>query len=130
MTRLSERRTPAGRFYRWPCPGASVRLGRARSGRKRGFIPHLASASSGRFHHWIKGAGEWPFIPCFGADLVVAMAPVNGRVSSRPPVLLVAAGSAGHAEPQASDRTCVSAEATVTPGTGIGDHHARVYENA
>jgi len=95
--------------YVWTAPGPDT---------KGGLAPHLASGGSGRYHHWIKGAGEWQFIPRLGADLVVAMAPVNGRISSQQPVLLVAAGSADHAEPQASDRTSVSAEATVTHWSG------------
>jgi len=52
------------------------------------------------------------------------MAPVNERVSSQQPVLLVAAGSAGHAEPQTSDQTRVSAEATVTHWRRAGDYQA------
>ena len=65
----------------------------------------------------------------FGADLA-------GRGGSgNEPGLLAALGFsplpevADHAEPQASGRTSVSAEATVTHWVGTGDQQAGVYGN-
>ena len=95
---------PGGRLYRWPCPGASVRLDRARSRRKGGLSHILLRGPDGHLHLMQKALANGRAFLLLAADPTVTQTRRKRNWSTCSRKSSPRCRVVGHAEPRAIQR--------------------------